>query len=257
MANSEGSAPRRLQSVDQAFEIIEFLREKDSATLSEIASHFDMPMSTAHIHLSTLVHSEYVVRADDEYRCSFRFLGTGGELRDDLALYQAAKTEVDDLQKNSGEHANLTVKENGYAVQLYKSRSPESIDDNAPLGKHLYLHSTATGKAILAELTEEEVVSVIEKRGLPQQTEETITERDALIDELEIIQDQGYSVNRGEHYSGVCAVATSIKSKPDDALGAVSVSGPLSRMGSQRIETEIVPKLRNKKNIIDLKLKQL
>lgn len=256
MANSENPDPRRLQSVDRAFKIIEFLWEKDSATLSEIARHFDMPMSTAHIHLSTLVHSEYVVKSDDEYRCSFRFLGTGGELRDDLTLYQAAKPEVDELRKNSGEHANLTVMENGYSVQLYKSQSPESIDDNASLGTHLYLHSTATGKAILAELTEEEIDSVIENRGLPRLTEETITERDALFDELKTIQDQGYSVNRGEHYSGVCAVATSIKSNPDDTLGAISISGPLSRMGSQRIETEIVPKLRNKKNIIDLKLKQ-
>lgn len=256
MGDSNRAETRRLKSVDQSFTIIEYLRRCDGATLSEIAEELDMAVSTAHIHLTTLVENEYVVREGNEYSCSFRFLATGGEMRDGLTLYQAAKPEVDDLREKSGEHANLTVEENGYSVQLYKSQSPESIDDNAPLGRHLHLHSTATGKAILAALSEEKLDAVIEQHGLPAITENTITSRDALETELDEIRERGYSINRGEHFQGVCAVATSIISDPDDVIGGISISGPRSRMGSDRIENELAPELLNKKNIIKLKVRQ-
>lgn len=256
MGDTEKTDTRRLKSVSQSFTIIEYLRERDGATLSEIADDLEMPISTAHIHLATLLDSDYVVKVNDEYDCSFRFLATGGEMRDGLALYQSAKTEIDDLREKLGEHANLTVEQNGYAVQLYKSESPESIDDNAPLGRHLHLHSTATGKAILAQLSADELEAVIEKRGLPAVTENTVTDEDALRDELQTIRDRGYSVNRGEHFPGVSAVATSIISEPDGLIGAISVSGPLSRMGADRIEDELVPELHNTQNIIELKIRQ-
>lgn len=256
MTDSDQTETRRLKSVDQSFAIVEYLRDRDGATLSELAEDLEMAVSTAHIHLSTLVESGYVVKDDNIYDCSFQFLATGGEMRDGMALYQAAKPEVDDLREKSGEHANLTVEENGYAVQLYKSQSPESIDDNAPLGRHLHLHSTATGKAILAQLSAEELDAVVEKHGLPAVTDNTVTNRDALEDELQEIRDRGYSINRGEHFPGVSAVATSILSKPDGVVGAISISGPRSRMETDRIEAELAPELLNKKNIIELKIRQ-
>ncbi|ELY59016.1 IclR family transcriptional regulator [Natronolimnohabitans innermongolicus] len=256
MGENTKTDTRRLKSVEQSFTIVEYLRERDGATLTEIADDLEMPVSTAHIHLSTLLDTGYVVKVDGEYDCSFRFLATGGEMRDTMALFQATKPEIDDLREQLGEHANLTVEENGYAVQLYKSESPDSVDDNAPLGRHLHLHSTATGKAILARLSEERLEAVLEKRGLPAVTENTVTDEDDLRDELRTIRDRGYSINRGEHYPGVCAVATSIVSEPDGVIGAISVSGPLSRMGTDRIEDELVPKLHNKQNIIELKIRQ-
>ncbi|WP_394743195.1 IclR family transcriptional regulator [Natronococcus roseus] len=256
MPGSEKTDSRRLKSVDQSFTIVEYLRGAGAATLSEVSEDLELPVSTSHIHLTTLVENGYVVKDDGKYRCSFRFLQTGGEMRDRMTLYQAAKPEVDDLRELSGEHANVTVEENGYSVQLYKSESPESIDDNAALGHHLYLHSTATGKAILSTLSEEEVDAIIEKRGLPEQTSNTITERAALFEELETIRDQGYSVNRGEHFPGVCAIGTAITSKPDDVIGAISISGPLSRMEPERIENELAPELLKKQNIVELKVRQ-
>ncbi|MDJ1433678.1 IclR family transcriptional regulator [Halostagnicola sp. A-GB9-2] len=256
MTDSGKSDTRRLKSVSQSFTIVEYLQNTDTATLSEIADALDIPVSTAHIHLGTLVETGYVLKEDGEYRCTFRFLESGGEMRDQMVLYQATKPEIDDLREISGEHANLTVAEDGHSVQLYKSESPESIDDNAPLGQHLYMHSTATGKAILAQFSPDEVQAVIEKHGLPQQTDNTITASDSLREELAQIRERGYSVNRGEHFRGVCAVGTSIVSKPDGVIGAISISGPRSRMGTERIESELAPELLDKKNIIELKIRQ-
>lgn len=254
MTDDKQTSGRRLKSVDRAFDIIEFLQQQGPLSLSEIADELDLPMSTAHIYLSTLVESRYVIESNEGYHCSLQFLRAGGERRDRLPLFQAAKKEVDDLSDTLEEHANVVTIEDGYMVQLYKSENESSIDDNALLGAHLYLHLTATGKAMLAELSEEEVEGVIDSRGLPEQTAATITDRDELFDELAETRERGYAINSGEHFAGVRAVAVPILSNDGEVLGAISVSGPTSRMKPERIEDEIAPALFDKKNIIELKI---
>jgi len=256
MQNTGNSDSRTLKSVTRAFNIIGHLETNGSASLSEIADSFEMPMSTAHIHLATLVDTGYVFKEGNEYRCSLRFLQTGGQLRKRRVLYEVAKSEVDDLVESVGEFANLGVEENGYMIQLYKSENTNSIDEQVPIGYHHYLHTTAIGKAILSQWPEREVEALIEQRGLPGETENSITERGPLFSELREIREQEYSINRAEHYPGICAVATPILSGSGDVLGAISVSGPESRIGTDRIGEEIVPALRNKRNIIEVKLRQ-
>lgn len=95
-------------------------------------------------------------------------------------------------------------------VQLYKSENPDSIDDKALLGAHLSLHATAIGKAILSQWPEVEVDEHVCQVGLPEKTENTITSKEVLKEELEGIRDRGYAINDGEHYHGVRAVATPI-----------------------------------------------
>ncbi|WP_266082654.1 IclR family transcriptional regulator [Haladaptatus caseinilyticus] len=256
MNDEEETPGQRLKSVDQAFQIIEYLRENGPVTLSEITDDLELPMSTAHVHLSTLVANEYVIKSEREYRCSLRFLRVGGEMRDKLSLFQTAKDEVDDLSDTLGEYANVGTIENGYMVQLYKSRNSSSIDDNAPLGSHLYLHSTGLGKAMLSRLSQERLDMILDLRGLPKLTPTTITDRQALEKELAEIRDRGYAVNRSEHFTGVCAVAVPILSERNEVIGAISASGPISRMGDTRIEEEIAPALFDKQNFIELKIKQ-
>lgn len=255
MLDASGSGPRRIKSVDQAFRVVEYVDGTEGVTLSTVANDLDVPVSTAHIYLTTLVENGYLLKEGDEYRCSFKFLNIGGRKRDQLALFQVAKDEVDDLQVATGEHTNIMTEENGYAVQLYKSRGPETIDDDAPVGKYFPLHVVATGKAMLAALPEATVESIVDARGLAAQTSNSITDDEALRAELDEIGERGYSINREEHYRGVAAVGTAITSD-DDVLGAISVSGPVGRMEADRIEEELAPALLTKKNVIELKIRQ-
>jgi len=253
---SEKDAPetQRLKSVLRAFDLVDYLHGEGPATLSEIAAAFDLPMSTAHVYASTLLETGYVVKEDDSYRCSLRFLEIGGRLRSAFSLYRIAKSEVDDLREEIGEHAVVGTEENGYMIQLYKSESPGSIDDRATDGTHHYLHTTAIGKSILSTWAERQVDELVRERGLPAETDNTITSRDELLAELEEIRDRGYAINTAEHHRGVCAVSTPIVSPSGTCLGAIAVSGPSSRLDEERIDGEIVPKLFNKRNIIELKL---
>ena len=256
MAVENDAGPRRIKSVDQTFKIVDYIEEKETASLSEIAEELGIPVSTAHIHLVTLVHNGYLIKTGSRYRCSFKFLRVGGRKRDQMVLYKVAKPEIDDLQRETGEHGNIMAAEGGYAIQLYKSSGAKTIDDDAFTGQHFHFHRTATGKAILSKFRREEVEAIIEEHGLPASTEKTITDTEALFRELEEISERGYSINREEHFRGVHAIGVAIETPDGDSPGAISISGPSSRMGDDRIKDELAPSLLTKKNIIELKIRQ-
>jgi DNA-binding IclR family transcriptional regulator len=65
---------------------------------------------------------------------------------------------------------------------LHRANSDTAVSLDTYIGKEVPLHSTGNGKAILAHLPPERVEEIIEMRGLPKATENTITEPDALFD---------------------------------------------------------------------------
>jgi DNA-binding IclR family transcriptional regulator len=110
------------------------------------------------------------------------------------------------------------------------------------------------GKAILAHLPESRVHEILDRHGLPEKTEQTITERDALFEELSEIRERGVAFDREERLSGLRCVAVPILSNSSRVEGALSVSGPTSRMQGERFESELPERLRSAANVIELNI---
>ena len=179
--------PRRVKTADTVFEIIETLQEMDGASLAELADELDFAKSTLHDHLSTLVAKEYVVKSDDEYSLSLKFLNHGVFVRDNTDIWHAGRPIIEKLADHTGEIAWLIVEEHGRAVYLDKARGERGIQTHAEVGRRGYLHSLASGKLLLAYMPDERVDEIIDRHGLPELTSATITDRDELENELERI----------------------------------------------------------------------
>ena len=93
------------------------------------------------------------------------------------------------------------------------------------VGARVALHCVATGKAILSRLTREEVEGIVARVGLPRFTETTITDIDALHQELEQTRERGYSIDRGEHEVGIYCVGAPILDARGRVIGSCSLSG--------------------------------
>jgi len=89
----------------------------------------------------------------------------------------------------------------------------------------------------------DQVESILDRRGLPSTTKHTITDRAELYDELDRIREQGYALDKGESMEGFrCVAAPVINNRTDQVKGAISVSGPRSRMRGERFK-EVLPQL--------------
>lgn len=245
---------RELSSVVRAFEIIEHLRETDAAGVTALAGDLEMPKSTVHSHLKTLESKGYVVREDGEYRLSLRFLSLGEHVKRAQPLYRAAKGPVEDLAERTGEHVTCMTEENGLGTVVCAGHGERSLATGIDVGTNVYLQASAGGKTILAHLSRERVDQIIDRWGLPSFTDETITDRETLYEELDAVRERGIAFNREEYLRGVLAVGAPILADDGAVHGAVTVVGPARRLYSDRDESELHDRLLATTNTIEVNL---
>lgn len=243
---------KTVKSVERMFNIAHKLREEGSMTHGDIADELEMPASTVHLHLSTLVQTGYAVHDSDGYRLSMQFLRDGFAVRDRNRLYHAAIEEIDKLAQTTDEVANLGIEENGQRVLLYQSESDEAVYDNALTGEYTNMHWTALGKAILSQFSKSRVDEIIKMHGLPTATEQTISTRNELHKKLAQIRDQGYTLEDEERREGIRSLAIPIVAN-EEVVGSISISGPKNRLTDDRIESDLVEKVRDTVNVVQLK----
>ena len=242
----------QVKAVGTAFRVIEAIQRKDTATVTELATELGLSKSAVYKHLRTLENHRYIIKEEGSYRLGLRFLNLGqGVLRRE-ELYEIAKPELQNLAEETGETANLMVEEGGRGVFISKVSSDQAVNLDTYVGKEVYLHTTALGKAIMAYMSPEDVDDIVDNHGLPAITDNTISNRSDLMAELETIRDQKWASDDEERLTGLRCVAVPILDTDDTVLGAISISGPKNRMSEQRFVETIPEKLLEAKNIVEL-----
>ncbi len=246
---------RPVKSITTTFAIIESISEKGPSGVVELANEIGLSQSTVHSHLSTLVSMGYLIQEDDKYWLGLRFLEHGGSARQGLDFYDAARKELDELCERIDAAIWLHAEEYGRGVIIdHLNRADMVGTREGRVGWRFYLHSTAGGKAILANFSKEDVDAIVDEYGLPRFTDQTITTRDALYSELETIREQGYAINDEETSEGIYSIGAPIL-YDGEVRGAVSVSDAAHRMRKTSVREEILDALLDTTNQIELRLK--
>lgn len=254
VGSMEKSAKNPVETTKKSFRLVETLKDCDEAGVTELADRLGMSKSVVHNHLSTLREEGYVIKRDGVYTLSLKFLELGGYTRKQMDLYQAARPEINQLASESGELVNLLTECQGMGVYLYRAKGDRAVDLNTHTGFRTYLHSTALGKCLLANMTDERVDEIIDEHHLPAETENTITDREVLYDRLNEVHEQGYAVDDAERLEGLRCVAAPIEDT-QTVLGAISVSAPIGRLSREEAEGKIKDLIQDAANVIELKVR--
>lgn len=246
--------PRPVTTTRTSFRILERLKEEEPLGATEVADRLELAKSTVHRHLRTLADDGYVVRGEGGYRVGLRLFDLGAHARQARELYHVARPKVDELAAETEEKVWCITEEAGMSVHLYGASGKRSVRTSAREGQRYHLHQTAAGKAVLAHLPEERVDRIVDRHGLPALTDETLTRRDGLFEQLERIRDRGYALNREESITGLHAVGVPVTDAGDVAVGAISVSGPANRLKGDRLTEELPDLLLGASNEIELNL---
>lgn len=245
---------RTVQAVQISLDIIEVLKERDGVGVTDIATELGYAKGTVHSHLATLLENGYIVKQDDEYHLSLRYLDLANVAKGRLGIYEAVTDELDELAEESGELAQFAVEEHGKAIYLYKSGSERAVRTASSVGTHEYMHCIALGKAMLSQMSERRVDEIVDRHGLPSFTDETITDREKLREELETAREQGYAIDYEERIEGLRCVAAPVR-RGNDVLGAVSVSGPSGRMSGDFFREEAPKMVTRSANVIEINVR--
>ncbi|WP_222920247.1 IclR family transcriptional regulator [Natrinema sp. SYSU A 869] len=254
MATPDTGGGNRIDAVVKTLDILEALWQAEGAGVTALTERTGLAKSTVHAHLTTLRSKGYVVQEGDEYRLSLRFLSFGEHVKHAEPLYAASDAPIDELSERVSERVLCSTHQNGLGTVINVSEGTRSFTSDIDVGTHTYLHSSAGGKAMLAHFSDERVDEIIDEWGLPVFTDETITDRDALFNELAAIREEGVAYNRGEYLQGINAIAAPILSNDGTVYGAVTVAGPRHRLTNEWEENDLRNQLLSTANTIEVNM---
>jgi DNA-binding IclR family transcriptional regulator len=230
---------RTLQTVDRTIDVLEQLRAADGARVTELAETFDLAPSTVHAHLATLEDRGLVVTEGDTYQLSLRFLELGKYTQQRTEARELAREYTEALVEETGYRAIFLVEEAGQGVFLHMSPGEHPPWTHTAPGQRSPLHCLAAGKAILAEYPDPVVRDILETQGMASQTENTITEFDAFMTELEQVRRDGYAFNDCENVEGIRAIGAPARGPGGTVVGSFSISGPQHSMTEDMFREEL------------------
>ncbi|MGW0338103.1 IclR family transcriptional regulator [Streptomyces sp. NPDC003011] len=233
--NGRGTASA-VQSVDRAVSVLEILARHGEAGVTEIADELDVHKSTAFRLLGVLENRGLVAQAKDrgKYYLGAGVLRLAGAAAVRLDISQEGVPVCRETADELGETVNIAVLDDDAAVNIMQARGTASVTAQNWLGRRTPLHATSSGKVLLAHLPPTLREGLL-ARSLPRFTERTITGASVLRGELEAVVEQGYALTLEELELGLAAVAAPIRAHDGKVIAAISVSGPVYRLNSDRL----------------------
>lgn len=240
-------------AVDRCLSVVEALiDEGDGLSLVDLAARLEMPNSAVHRTLSTLASRGYVRQdpATQAYALTLRLSTLGFRLLGARQLPDAGQSVLQRLAEETGEYCRLAVVDGDALTWIARAQgSTAGLRYEPPMGGEVVLHATATGKAWLATLPEDEALRLVVARGFPRgfpiagRAEATVLGKGVVrtIDELRAhLKDtrrRGYALAIEEGEPGIVAMAAAFRASENPGApiaGTVSVAGPLLRLGPAR-----------------------
>ena len=227
------SAPKYpIESVDNALALLLILRDTGSITVQEASRRLEVAPSTAHRLLVMLQHHGFVEQdpATRAYQPGETLVQIGLAALNSVDIRAIARALLEQLVAEIDETAHLAVLRGTNVLFLDGVESSKLLRAGSMVGESLPAHATASGKALLAVLSEEAFLALYPAERLPRVTDRTVANRAVLLRELSEVRDKGYAVNEGESESDVVAVAAAIRDAAGVARGSITIAGPSGRM---------------------------
>jgi DNA-binding IclR family transcriptional regulator len=252
MPKSTLQGKTRVQSVQRACQI---LRAFNCATaewgVSDLHRHLHLPKSVVFRLLQTLEDQSFVEQ--DSVSHKYR-LGRGSY--EMAALYarsndliRVSEPFLKQLVAQTRFTAQLGVLDGRDTVSLLVVQSPMSVRVVIDIGDRKPAHASATGKVLLAGLSDETVRALLSDGKLIALTADTLTDIKTLLSHLDKVRDQGYALNRGESTEGIMAVAAPIHDHQGRTVAAVSLGWPAQFASENQVPDLIKCVVRTAKEI--------
>lgn len=240
-----------IRAVSRALDVLLcFSRESPELTLTEISERVQLHKSTVHRLLATLEDVRFLEHdsATAKYRLGLRLVELASLVLEHVDLRRQAWPHLVRLAQEQRETVDLGVLDGTDIVYLDVIDSPQRVKLAVAPGQRLPTCCTASGKAMLAFLSEEQVRQIL-AQGMPKYTNHTIASLEDLLADLRVARERGFAISQEEYEEEVHAVAAPILSVRQEPLAVVALAGPAFRLAPERM-MELGPRVRQCANDI-------
>jgi IclR family KDG regulon transcriptional repressor len=229
--------PQSVRAVERALDILLcFTRDEHTRSLTQIAESVHMSKTTVHRLLTTLENKRFITRdkVTGLYRLGFRFIELASLVLQDVELHRWANPYLERLSTEFGETVDLSILDGAQVIYLEVIESPQRVKIAAAVGQRLPAYFTASGKALLAYLPEEQVRKIIAENvaGASSHTPVSVAE---MLADLRATAERGYAVSEQEYEEEINAVAVPIFDAEKHPVASIAIVGPSYRLTSERL----------------------
>jgi IclR family transcriptional regulator, acetate operon repressor len=234
-------------AVDNVLRLLRLFEDHEMIRVNQVARDMGLSRSTVHRMLATLSHHQFVEQ--DEYSRAYKpgpaLVDIGLAVVSKIDIRAVSHSALAQLRDLTNETSHLGIMRGDTSVLYLDSvESDQVVRTGNRIGWILPAHSTAGGKALLAERTDAEVAALYPSGVLEAPTPRALTSVEELLDQLAEVRRVGYAVNHGESEADVAAVAAAVRDKRGRVRGVLVTTAPLSRADDAWVKTTATATMR-------------
>jgi len=226
---SDPGAKYTVGSVVRALRLLDVIAAgpADGLTVSELARSLGASKSTAFALAHTLTDQGYLRSTDPgpKYQLGLALVRLGDVSANRLPLGQLCRPVLHALTTKTGLTTRAAVNDGWQPMFVERVDAPGAIRFYTPLGVPELAHVSSAGKAMLAELDDDAVKTLVDTTGLTRRTPKTITTLPELLADLAATRRRGYAVDDEEDVEGVFCVGAAFFDHAGACAGAISATG--------------------------------
>ncbi len=224
-----------VRQVVNVLELMEyFARTSRPASLASIHKDLGWPRSSTYSLLQTLVGQGYLYEPQvrGEFYPSSKWAEVVQRIEKGAPISPALKVLISNVRDLTEETCSLLAVSGDCALFIAIEESPELVRFTAPVGSRIPLHATASGRALLSQMSPTERNALYKRVVFQRYTDSTLMNADAVEDEVARSLANGYFFTKGEHVRGSGGIALPLRS--EGRTIAVLVAGPTDRIVNAR-----------------------
>jgi IclR family acetate operon transcriptional repressor len=221
-------------SVDNAIRLLLLLRDHTTLRVSEVSEKLGVVPSTAHRLLAMFEHHGLVQKdtRTKEYSPGPALLTLGlSVVRHDVRA--RLNPVMRSLVREANETCSLLVVEGTNSLFIDAVECDRPVRTTSRVGLVRPAHVTSGGKALLAELSDAEIIRRYPDEELPGVTDHSIRSRSALLEQLALVRQRGYAIGDRENEPDIWAIARVVRTPDGVSFCALSLSCPADRHTEQ------------------------
>jgi IclR family transcriptional regulator, KDG regulon repressor len=226
-----------VRAVERALDILLcFTHEEPTRSLTQIAESVQMSKTTVHRLLTTLENKRFITRdkVTSLYRLGFRFIEMASLVLQDVELHRWAFPYLQRLSEEFGETIDLSILDGSHVIYLEVIESPQRVKLAAAVGQRLPAAFTASGKALIAYLPEEQAKKIISD-NIAEFTHHASNSVQDLLADLKATAERGYAIAEQEYEDAINAVAAPIFDADRHPIASIAIVGPSFRLTKDRL----------------------
>lgn len=236
---------RLTPAVVRTLDILElFLDGPGSLSVADVLRRTELPRSTVHELLTTLVARGYLQKNAEtaQYTLGVKLLHLGNAYAERFDLLGVSNIAARALSDELKETASVGILQGSSVFYLAKIEARALFQIPSGIGQRLPASCTGIGKALLSAIGDDAVAKLYpDPAGLPVMTAQSITTLPALLKDLALTRDRGFAVEDGESTPGLHCVAAVVRDVDGHVVAAISTSVPSARWEGRSEEEWAVP----------------